>query len=143
MYELICFSFILACLDKNTFVVLRDMMICIKMMLNFLIDLLFVCCLNTSPFKLKTNQPTKMPTKESTKLRNNNNNKTTNQQQTNKNPQTKPVEKENSNFYCFKHLCIMIFCGYLFCKQIFYFCKKGWKLQTFARLGYEDRGVCK
>lgn len=63
IYELICFPFVLACLGKNTFVVLRDMMICIKMVLNFLIDLPFICCLNASLFKLKTNQPTNESTK--------------------------------------------------------------------------------
>ena len=49
-----CLLFILSCLDKNTFAAVRDTMIYIKIMLNLLVDLPFMCCPNASLFKLKT-----------------------------------------------------------------------------------------
>lgn len=35
----------------------------------------------------------------------------------------------------------MILYGYLFCKQIFYFCNKRWKLQAISRCDYKDLAV--
>lgn len=102
-----CLPFILTCLDKNTFAAVRDTMIYIKIMLNFVVDLPFMCCFNASLFKFKTKQ----------------------------NPTNLLLERKVKIFTLFEPLCITVCYRDLFCNNVFYLHNKRWKVQAFARLG--------